>query len=258
MDTKTREKLEAGIRSVSLVFGKEGVAEAGEAQSAVVRMKDSQKPFVMVVSGKRAVVVRTASLLGMKDRAEKSLERMAVEVAAIRAVIDRMEVAERFENLRPGGDGLTEVEEALLARGDLATEWKGPEEQSPIARTMAEYAVILDRALSVTEAATLLGITPARVRQRVNASPQTLYGVKLSGEWKLPRFQFQLRTKRLVPGIEVVIQEIPESLDPVSVVRWFTSPNPDLQIDDAEAVSPVDWLATGHEPAVAAALAREL
>ncbi len=257
MDTKAKERLEASIQSVSLVFGEEGTTETGATQPAVIRMKDSQEPFVMVVSGRRAVVVPSASLPG-KERPEKSLVRMAVEVAAIRAVLDRMEDAERFESPRPAGNGLTEVEETLLAEGGLATEWRGAEGESPIARTRAEYAVILERALSVTDAATLLGITPARVRQRVNASPQTLYGVKLSGEWRLPRFQFQIGRKRLVPDIEAVIQAIPEGLDAVSVVRWFTSPNPDLQIGDGEPLSPLDWLATGQEPRVAAELVREL
>jgi hypothetical protein len=127
----------------------------------------------------------------------------------------------------------------------------------PVARGAAEFAALLGSALSVVEAAQRLGVKAARIRQRLGGLPRTLYGVKRDGEWWLPRFQFT--RDGLLPGIAQVIEALDPELNPVAVWRWFTSPNPDLEVEEGDkAASPLEWLRAGHAPAVLVALAADL
>ena len=148
---------------------------------------------------------------------------------------------------------LTAVEAAALARGGFDLRPWPPERPGPLATTAAAYAAELAASLTVAEAAALLGVDPSRVRQRLAAG--SLYGVRLADGWRLPRFQFD--DGRLVPGIARVLPRVDRGLHPLTVIRWFESPNPDLEIDDA-SVSPRDWLRAGGDPAPVAALAADL
>jgi hypothetical protein len=48
-------------------------------------------------------------------------------------------------------------------------------------------------------------------------------------------------------------------LSPLAVLRWFTSPNPDLfDGEDEDPMTPLQRLRTGHPPERAAALAADL
>jgi hypothetical protein len=64
----------------------------------------------------------------------------------------------------------------------------------------------------------------------------------------------------LVPGIETVTRAFAKDLNPVAVWRWLTTPSVDLMAQDGttEALTPIEWLETGHSPEIAAALAAEL
>jgi hypothetical protein len=140
-----------------------------------------------------------------------------------------------------------------LARGGFDLRPWPAERPSPLARTAAATAVLLAASLTVAEAATLLGVDPSRIRQRLAAG--SLYGLKRADGWRLPRFQFA--DGRLVPGIERVLPHLDRALHPLAVVRWFEQPDPDLEIDDAP-VSPRAWLLAGGDPAPVATLAADL
>ena len=148
---------------------------------------------------------------------------------------------------------LTAAEAAALARGGFDLRPWPAERPSPLATTAAAYAALLAASLTVAEAATLLGVDPSRIRQRLAAG--SLYGVKLADGWRLPRFQFDAR--RLVPGIAQVLPHLDRELHPLTVVRWFELPNPDLLLDDVP-VSPRDWLRSGGDPAPVIAQAADL
>jgi hypothetical protein len=56
-----------------------------------------------------------------------------------------------------------------------------------------------------------------------------------------------------------VLPNISENAHPVAVQRFFLKGNPDLESKiQAQAISPRDWLLTGHSPETVVLLAREL
>ena len=94
-------------------------------------------------------------------------------------------------------------------------------------------------------AARLGGVTQVRVRQLI--ADGTLYAVRIDGRWKIPVFQFQ--PDGLVPNIGVVNAVVPRTLDAVSVVRWYTTPDDELETPDGHPLSPLAWLQGGRNPA---------
>ncbi len=123
-------------------------------------------------------------------------------------------------------------------------------ELGPVAGLAVASAALVSRSFTVAETAKRLGVDTSRVRQRIYA--RSLYAFKHRGGWLVPAFQ--LRRRKLVPGLDAAVSALSPSLHPVAVSRWFTTPNPDLVISDT-SVSPVDWLAAGGAPEIAASLA---
>ncbi len=76
---------------------------------------------------------------------------------------------------------------------------------------------------------------------------RTLYAVRVDGRWKIPVHQFG--HDGLVPNIGAVNAAVPNTLDAVSVLRWFTTPDPELEAPDGKALTPLDWLKAGLDPA---------
>lgn len=150
---------------------------------------------------------------------------------------------------------LTDAEERLLREGGLEPGSLTPEETQPLHRATAEYARLLHDSYTAEQTADLLGVNASRIRQRLTGTPRTLYGVKVGKGWRIPKFQFHGR--RLVPGIERVLERLAPDLHPVAVHRWFTVPNPDLTVDDTPT-SPLDWLRVGNPPEAVAELAAGL
>ena len=125
-----------------------------------------------------------------------------------------------------------------------------PGELGPIAGLAAAHAEVVSRSATVSGLAKRLGVDPSRVRQRIYA--RSLYAFKHRGGWLIP--SFQLEADRLVPGVDRVVSQLPLTLHPVAVSRWFTTPNTDLVLED-QAVSPIAWLGSGGPPDRVAALA---
>jgi len=140
---------------------------------------------------------------------------------------------------------LSPSEVEVLERGgfDLGVEERGAED--PLARTTALYSALLETGYTTGEAAELLGVDPSRLRHRLTSQPPSLYGVRLESGWSIPRFQFD--GDRLFPGLGEVVAELDPELHPVSVYRWFTTPNPDLVAERLQlpALSPREWLRLG-------------
>ena len=59
---------------------------------------------------------------------------------------------------------------------------------------------------------------------------------------RLPLFQFD--SHGLVPKVQNVLPQLDAAIHPVGVFNWFTSPNPDLALEQSgfEPTSPRDWL----------------
>jgi hypothetical protein len=172
-------------------------------------------------------------------------------------LVHRLEGGGRAASAASGMEPLSAAEEAVLRAGGLEPEapLSGGD---PVAQGQEDYERLLDTALSTEEAARFLGVNESRIRQRLNASPPTLYGVRARRGWKLPRFQFT--ADDVVPGFEQVLAKVPRDLHPLEFESWFLMPNPDLPFrEDAErALSPKEWLCLGYPPGEVAALADDL
>ena len=123
-------------------------------------------------------------------------------------------------------------------------------ELGPVAGLAVANARVVSHSLTVAETAKRLGVDTSRVRQRIYAL--SLYAFKHRGGWLVPAFQ--LRRRKLVPGLDAAVSALSPALHPVAVSRWFTTPNSDLVTGDAP-VSPIDWLGAGGAPEVVASLA---
>lgn len=177
----------------------------------------------------------------------------------IRAIAGRIEgahlgVAEEIllavvAHQQAGTRGLTGAEVATLERfGVSAQDVTAPSALPAIARGQLWEQEFVGLSYSVAETAVLLGVTPARIRQRCAAG--TLLAQRRSDGWHLPRFQFP--DDRETPGWGVVAQAIERSTPSILVERVLTSPAPRLLVD-GEELSPFDWLAQGGDPGSAAA-----
>lgn len=154
----------------------------------------------------------------------------------------------------PSTGELTPSELALLKQAGVDVD-DHPDREDPMMAYATEFAAILATSLSAAQAAKLLrGVTPVRVRQMIREG--TLYAIRIEGRWKIPIFQFE--DQGLVPNIGVVNAVLPRTLDAVSVLRWFTTQDPELETPAGDALSPLDWLKAGMDPAPVTKIARDL
>jgi len=147
-------------------------------------------------------------------------------------------------------DYFGEPQQATLRRLGGSLRPLETDELGPIAGVAAAYAELIAKSSTVAEIAKRLGVDTSRVRQRIYA--RSLYAFKHRGAWLIP--SFQLRGRKLVPGLDKVIAELPAELHPVAVSRWFTSPLADLVLG-GESVSPLTWLRAGGQADPVAGLA---
>lgn len=130
-----------------------------------------------------------------------------------------------------------------------------PELEDPLMGYATAFAAILATSLTTAQAAKRLrGVTAVRVRQMIG--DRTLYAVRIDNRWRIPEFQFQ--GDSLVPNIAEINAAIDRDLDAVSVLRWYTSPDPELEAPDGTVLSPLDWLKAGLRQEPVLQLARDL
>ncbi len=122
-----------------------------------------------------------------------------------------------------------------------------------VAETVARYVALLHESLSTAEVADRLGVTQGRIRQQL--IERSMFGIKLSGEWRIPLFQFSKGNQ--IRGIDTVLRELSPDLHPVEVWDWFQNPDPDLTIDET-LLSPLRWLESGGDPRRVADLAADI
>ena len=154
----------------------------------------------------------------------------------------------------PSRDELTSSELGLLAQAGVEVE-ESPRRADPMSVYATEFAAILATSLSPARAGERLGgVTAVRVRQLIRE--RALHALRLEGRWKIPVFQFG--DEGLVPNIGAVNASLPATLDAVSVLRWYTRPDPELEAPGGDVLCPLDWLRAGMDPTPVAALARDL
>lgn len=148
---------------------------------------------------------------------------------------------------------LTEAELKVLEESGVDVN-EHPKLPDPLLEFATDFAAILKTSWSTTEVAEQLEVHAVRVRQMIGDG--SLYAVRIDGRWRIPEFQFQ--DNRLVPNIGEVNAAIDRELDAVSVLRWYTLPDPELEASDGTILSPLAWLKRGLSPELVVQLARHL
>jgi excisionase family DNA binding protein len=147
----------------------------------------------------------------------------------------------------PGTTALPTDEAALLDAAGL------PDQPGAYARAAATatgaYAALVSTALTISEAATLLGVTEGRVRHRI--ARRDLHALR-SGRKRLPRWQFT--DDGVLPGLPAVLRGLTRDEHPLATLAFMTTRQPELDLGDGP-VSPERWLRAGGDPAPVAALA---
>ena len=156
---------------------------------------------------------------------------------------------------KPGQEGLTAVESEIACSGGLDPNPVVGSQPDPLLLGVVAYASLLETGLTTLDAAKRLGVSDARVRQRLH--DRSLLALRDGRVWKLPLFQFSEGGE--LPGWGEVAQGLPRDISPVAVERWLLLPNPDLVGGgDETPMSPRVWLQEGRPPHVVASLAGEL
>ena len=149
---------------------------------------------------------------------------------------------------------MTAYELRFLAESGIDVE-EHPDLSDPMMDYATAFAAILATSLTTAEVAKRLrGVTAVRVRQMIGVG--TLYAIRIDGRWRIPEFQFQGDV--LVPNIGSVNATINRELDAVSVLRWYTTPDAELETADGTVLSPLAWLKAGLRQAPVVELARDL
>lgn len=156
--------------------------------------------------------------------------------AALKDAIGRLQTS-LFGSAR---SELTAAEVAMLERAGIdVDEREGSAD--PVLQYATEYAAILATSMTPAEVAKLLGLTPVRVRQMIRQ--RSLYAIRINSRWHVPIFQFD--GNALIPNIGQVTEQLAE-LDPVSVMRWYTTADPELKDGSGNHMTPLEWLKTGR------------
>jgi hypothetical protein len=157
---------------------------------------------------------------------------------------------------RARGD-LSPGEAAALRHGGIDLEAKSFGSET-VAASLNEWRKLLQDSYTTAQAAKRLRVKDSRVRQRLGGPRPSLFGFRRGKSWLIPKFQIE--NGQIIRGLDLVVPRLSPGLHPVSVTRWFQTPNSDLvnPTNEDETVSPVDWLRTGGAPEAAALLAATL
>lgn len=185
------------------------------------------------------------SLRSARDRLTRLVAQIDHErLASAEALLEEI-VAHQQADTR----GLSQAEITALGRfGVTEQQLQATTSLPATTRSLMWEQEMTTQQVSVAEAAEILGVTPARVRQRCAAG--TLLAQRHSDGWHLPAFQFIDR--REAPGWATVARAIPSTTPLLLIERVLTSPSPRLRAAD-EDLAPLEWLAQGGDARAAAA-----
>lgn len=227
-----REKAPRGARAVSR---RAAVAQGIEAASADEPAAMTSEHLLVTIEHRGKIISREIRV------AKKSVDKDFIELGFQAAAI-ALRNPDSFGGFTRADVPLTAAEDEVLRRGGFRTALKDSDAASE--RGNSEYMRIIQTGLTPDRAARLLRVDPSRVRQRLG--DRTLYGIKDGRNWVLPAFQFE--GHGTIPGCEQLFANLPETLHPVAVARWFLSPHSELIADDKTetALSPREWLIEGR------------
>lgn len=188
----------------------------------------------------------------LADRVEGAAERLGVVAEEVVRLLEGLAASTPAGATSPASTLTVEEERVLRAAGSLRHDMP-PLDQRASSHAAAGRLQLLGGALTVKAAASALGVSESRIRQRI--AKRTLLAVQGTAGWVLPTFQFD--EGRELPGLDRVLPALPSDVHPAVVARFLRTPHPDLDMD-GEAVAPADWMATGGNVDVVVAVAADL
>ncbi len=203
----------------------------------------------MVAIGEDDIKQFRGELVRALDASQLSAEP-ARFVARVREAIEEMRGG--FASAAPD-EQLDDRTVAFLRKGGLDMSPPREREPDPIAETAARYAALLADSTDVAGVVRRLGVDESRIRRLLRG--RAIFGFKEEDGWRIPIAQFDESSQ--VRGLRQVFANLREDLHPVSVWRWLTLPNEDLELED-RAVSPMDWLKSGGDIQLVRSLAADL
>ena len=183
-----------------------------------------------------------------KAAAVKEQERLHALVTQVAENPDTLQAAEEalsriLDHQQTHLRRLTQAELAALERMGVSPDALSQPTSLPASHEGAlERRDAEVRSYTATEVALLLGVTPARVRQR--AAEGSLLARRQSDGWHFPSLQFP--EGRELDGWSAVARSIPAGVPLVTIDRTLHASQPQLEID-GRTVSPMEWLSQGGD-----------
>jgi hypothetical protein len=149
--------------------------------------------------------------------------------------------------IKPGASALPQDQARLLDESGFVGD---REEYAAVATdSVVHVALLIGTAYSVSEVASILGVSESGVRHRRRA--RTLWAVPNRRTWVFPALQFDTdattgRPIRQVGGLDQVLPALPPDLHALSVAGFLQTPQTNLQMNH-EPQSPLEWLRKGGD-----------
>lgn len=167
------------------------------------------------------------------------------DLAAAALAVAAHVVEERRARLPETSPPLDDREAAALRR--MGVEPPGrpsemPEPSRPEIEGAARQTEIMARAIPLQDLAVRLGVSDARLRQRIKE--RTLVAIpKPHGRgWLIP--EFQVTDRGLLPHLTRILRSLRREVSVVALDGFFRTPQ-----DELSGATPRDWLAAGGDPA---------
>ncbi len=113
----------------------------------------------------------------------------------------------------------------------------------PVVEGMTRQAIVMADAIPLAEAARLMGVSDARLRQRIGAGSLMAINRPHGRGWLIPTFQFTETGE--IPHLGRVLLAVGRPVSAQAMDRFFRTPREDLH-----GSSPRDWLIVGHDPSI--------
>lgn len=182
--------------------------------------------------------------LSLIDAALASSERRGLAEAALHVAARLLEQA---QEANAEEEPISRSEKGALARLGIDTSDTVSDEEfygsGPVQEGITQQVLLTADAVPLAEAARRLGVSDARLRQRIAAGSLMAIPRPHGRGWLIPAFQ--LTEAGEIPHLSRVLQATGRPVSAQAMDRFFRTPREDL-----EGVSPRDWLIAGHDPAI--------
>lgn len=205
--------------------------------------------FITLISpraetGEAALASGTRKDLWLIDQALASKEKRELAEAALHIAARMVEQAQEIADEETP---LSQAEQKALERFGVDTGTAMSDEDfyksAPVMEGMTREAIVTARAIPLAEAARRMGVSDARLRQRIAAGSLMAVHRPHGRGWLIPAFQ--LTDTGEVPHLGRVLLAAGRPVSAQAMDRLFRTPREDL-----EGYSPRGWLIAGNDPAI--------